>query len=122
MANRVSVIERHTDPCDLKHVPTQLNPADAITRSLITQVFLDSCDRWLSGPEFLWLSSEHWPQISLLPVEFPLELTHCRPDVSVKTCFAFKTVSPKDKCITLFLFALSPKKNCRVGSSLLPDG
>ena len=111
VANRVSVIEWHSDSCDWRHVPTQLNPADAITRSLTTQTFLDCFDWRLSGPEFLWLSSGQWPQIPLLPVELPLDLTHSRPDISVKACSAVKTVSPTDKFINYFSSLYRLKKS-----------
>ena len=61
VANRVSVIERHSDITDWKHVPSSLNPADIITRFTTVTSFL-KCDRWLHGPEFLSDSEQSWPQ------------------------------------------------------------
>ena len=52
VANRVSVIERHSGITDWKLVPSSLYPSDIITRSTTFTSFL-KCDRWLQGPEFL---------------------------------------------------------------------
>ncbi|KAI5735873.1 hypothetical protein M8J77_023758 [Diaphorina citri] len=62
VANRiVEVNNLISDKCDWYHVPTDLNPADCASRGLLPVQFLEH-SQWLHGPDFLRLSSEHWPQ------------------------------------------------------------
>ncbi|KAI5727702.1 hypothetical protein M8J77_005854 [Diaphorina citri] len=61
VANRiVEVNNLISDKCDWYHVPTDLNPADCASRGLLPVQFLEH-SQWLHGPDFLRLSSEHWP-------------------------------------------------------------
>ncbi|KAI5748462.1 hypothetical protein M8J77_025811 [Diaphorina citri] len=61
VANRiVEVNNLISDKCDWYHVPTDLNPADCASRGLLPVQFLEH-SQWLHGPDFLRLSSDHWP-------------------------------------------------------------
>ncbi|XP_028404804.1 uncharacterized protein LOC114527371 [Dendronephthya gigantea] len=60
VANRVAVIHETTIPSQWKYVSTQLNPADDASRGLSADALLQN-KRWLSGPDFLWKTEDHWP-------------------------------------------------------------
>ena len=61
IANRVSAIHEGSEPCQWRHVPSEMNPADDATRGL------KACDmvgrvRWSRGPDFLWQDPLTWPK------------------------------------------------------------
>ncbi|XP_043466286.1 uncharacterized protein LOC122501086 [Leptopilina heterotoma] len=60
VANRVSQIREFTDPLDWKHVPTEQNPADFISRGQMPSEFIQNA-MWITGPSWLGSSEEHWP-------------------------------------------------------------
>lgn len=60
VANRVSDIQRLTDIDHWKYVPTELNPADGLSRGLSPAALINS-DVWFSGPLFLKKSQSNWP-------------------------------------------------------------
>ncbi|XP_028413990.1 uncharacterized protein LOC114536852 [Dendronephthya gigantea] len=60
IANRVSEIRENSKLQEWHHVSGALNPADDGSRGL-SPVQLSKQHRWLSGPDFLWQSEEHWP-------------------------------------------------------------
>ena len=62
VANRISIIESHSNATDWRHVPSELNPADLTTRGCSAEALFSS-DYWFTGPKFLWQSEEHWPQL-----------------------------------------------------------
>ena len=64
VAHRVSFVQENTEPTQWNHVPTQLNPADYLTRGLSAQD-LAGCVQWWQGPEFLSLDSAEWPSTVL---------------------------------------------------------
>ena len=67
VANRIGEIQTVTNPCQWRYVPTQLNPADIVSRG-ISALQLVNEDRWFSGPEFLVLSEDCWPNQPIEPV------------------------------------------------------
>jgi hypothetical protein len=60
VANRVAVIHETTVPSQWKYVSTRLNPADDASRGLSADALLHN-ERWLSGPDFLCKTEDHWP-------------------------------------------------------------
>ena len=58
--NRGLEIHENTQPQEWYHVPGLLNSADDCSRGLASNK-LTQQQRWLRGPDFLWLSKEHWP-------------------------------------------------------------
>ena len=60
VANRLAEIERHSEIEDWRYVPSELNPADEVTRGLSAQSLPRS--KWISGPEFLMRDSSYWPE------------------------------------------------------------
>ena len=60
VANCIAVIRDGSHPDQWRHVAGYLNPRDNLPRGLSAEALLNS-DRWLKGPEFLWLPKEFWP-------------------------------------------------------------
>ena len=54
VANRLSLIRDNSSRDQWKYVQSKDNPADDVTRG-------KQSDRWLSGPEFLYLPESEWP-------------------------------------------------------------
>ncbi|KAL4008509.1 hypothetical protein ACER0C_002361 [Sarotherodon galilaeus] len=62
VANRVSEIVKVSNAQQWRYVDTDNNPADLASRGLTVQSFLKNKQTWLSGPPFLLLPQEEWPQ------------------------------------------------------------
>lgn len=58
--NRVAEILDKTSGCEWRHVPTDQNPADHLSRGLDINL-LPSLDIWWSGPSFLMNEMSDWP-------------------------------------------------------------
>ena len=59
VANRVAVIHELSEDSQWRYVPSQLNPADDTSRGLDRKAPLQ-CQRWKSGPGFLWDPDSEW--------------------------------------------------------------
>jgi hypothetical protein len=59
VASRVGEIRSNVKPVQWKHIPTEQNPADDVSRGLSVP---DLSGRWLTGPEFLQQPIEEWPK------------------------------------------------------------
>ena len=68
VANRVAEIRDASQPCQWRHCPGSLNPADKASRGISAQRFLTS-KRWFKGLAFLIKPEEEWPcfEIEALP-------------------------------------------------------
>ena len=60
-ANRVAEIQTLTDQKSWRHVPTQFNPADLISRGQTPHEFLN-LKFWQHGPEWLLQEEDSWPE------------------------------------------------------------
>ena len=56
---RIGEVQTNSDPSQWRHVPGSLNPADDISRGITVSQLQD---RWKTGPEFLTLPEEQWPE------------------------------------------------------------
>ena len=61
VANRVSEIQANTSPDQWRHVPTQMNPADYVTRG-VRLSDLEKLTVWWEGPDYLQKGQEFWPK------------------------------------------------------------
>ena len=61
VSNRIGEIQTNGKPEQWRYVPTQLNPADCVTRGL-TAVELLNKSTWLNGLEFLQACENKWPE------------------------------------------------------------
>ena len=100
VANRVSVIERHTNLSSWRHVPSHLNSADLITRPTTAEAFL-SRHKWLSGPDFLYVSCNLWPPSPIVSVDLPSDFT-CPSTGVAQSCCTIKDISPIDNLVNHF--------------------
>ena len=75
VANRIAEIERHSHIGSWRHVPSEFNVADVVSRGMTAESFANS-SIWRNGPEFLQHSSGEWPEqldkLSELPDDFPM--------------------------------------------------
>jgi len=60
VANRLAVIHDGSDLSQWNYVPTNINPADDVSRGLTAKELLSS-ERWFRGPAFLWENKSSWP-------------------------------------------------------------
>ena len=93
VANRLSVIHENSAPHQWRHVRSELNPADEVTRG-VEEMSVSS--KWLSGPEFLkkedsWPCDPtiHQPELSDEDLEIKREIQLCNQSL---TCHASKEV------------------------------
>ena len=78
VANRVQLINDHTDKEQRTFMDSKNNPADHGSRGLSGKKFLQA-KSWFHGPEFLWKSVEHWPK-----QELAYHLSENDPEVRTK--------------------------------------
>ena len=60
VANRVAEIQQLVPPCQWKHIPGRLNPADLCSRGISANNMVKST-LWWSGPAFLLENESEWP-------------------------------------------------------------
>ena len=72
VGNRVSVIQQNTQIADWFYVPSELNPADILSRGCSTSELMEE-ELWLNGPEFLVDESKFPKQLENLPSSEDLE-------------------------------------------------
>lgn len=61
VGNRISVIQKHTNVKQWRHVPSQQNPADILSRGVAAEK-IAAQELWWNGPAFLKRSPDEWPQ------------------------------------------------------------
>mgnify|MGYP002717571259 CR=1 FL=1 len=66
VANRVTEIQRLTNSNDWRHVPSEDNPADALSRGQLPHAFLRN-SMWVNGPSWLSKDENDWPN-KLIPI------------------------------------------------------
>ena len=57
--------EKYSVSINFKYVPTELNPADLVTRGLTFEKFQQKLQYWISGPEWLHKNPVVWPSNEL---------------------------------------------------------
>ena len=60
VANRLAMIHDGSELSQWNYVPTNINPADNISRGLTMKELLNN-ERWFRGPAFLWENKSSWP-------------------------------------------------------------
>jgi len=71
VANRLSVIHENSAPHQWRHVSSEHNPADEVSRGLTVDK-MSASSKWLSGPKFLKKREEFWS----------CDPTICQPELS----------------------------------------
>ncbi|XP_068965518.1 uncharacterized protein [Bombus flavifrons] len=85
VANRVAEIQNKTSFTDWRHVPTNDNPADLVSRGQSPEDFLQP-NIWQTGPRWLQQSEECWPMWT------PTPLANL-PELKAATCLAITPVN-----------------------------
>ncbi|XP_015121007.1 uncharacterized protein LOC107043858 [Diachasma alloeum] len=91
VSNRVADIQQKTNIQDWKHVRIHDNPADLVARGQTPFEFIKP-SLWFSGPSWLHLNENEWPNLQL-------EFSSCVPDLrkspaaTMETCLASTTNS-----------------------------
>ncbi|XP_072375607.1 uncharacterized protein [Diabrotica undecimpunctata] len=86
VGNRISQIQELTDPKEWRHMRTDQNPADIVSRGIFPSKLVD-CQRWWCGPDWLGLDEQKWPKS--VPEQFS-DMPETR--VHVGTCQDAKNV------------------------------
>ncbi|XP_068682177.1 uncharacterized protein [Montipora foliosa] len=75
VSSRVGEIQSKSDPSQWKHIPSEENVADDLSRGLRVQQLTG---RWMNGPRFLTLPEEQWPVQTVMPspAEHNMERRH----------------------------------------------
>ena len=60
VANRIATIHNGSRPSQLRHVSSELNPADYASRGL-SSTNQREINQWINGPSFLRKTEESWP-------------------------------------------------------------
>lgn len=58
VSSRIGEIQSNSDPSQWKHIPSEVNIADDLSRGITVK---ELNNRWVNGPEFLRLPEEEWP-------------------------------------------------------------
>nr|XP_012145447.1 PREDICTED: uncharacterized protein LOC100881684 [Megachile rotundata] len=95
IANRVSEIQQHTNIDQWRHVPSNENPADILSRGSTPTTFLKS-SIWTNGPTWLNQDKALWPITILTPIIIPEQ----RPITTIVT-----TSKPEFKAEILYKFS-----------------
>ncbi|XP_037894799.1 uncharacterized protein LOC119640680 [Glossina fuscipes] len=61
IANRVAIIQQVSTRSQWRHIPSNLNPVDILSRGVLPAELMHSTF-WFHGPNFLTLASSIWPQ------------------------------------------------------------
>ncbi|XP_018406526.1 PREDICTED: uncharacterized protein LOC108782694, partial [Cyphomyrmex costatus] len=70
VANRVTQVREITDPDAWRHVASEDNPADAISRGQLPQTFLRN-KTWFEGPSWLKKGESEWPNEVMQAMQVP---------------------------------------------------
>ena len=88
VSSRVGEIQSLTDPAQWKHIPSRHNVADDVSRDKgVTEL----SGRWQSGPEFLRLPEEQWPQSEPEPNQEEVE-KECRKTLNLGAVVFLPTI------------------------------
>ena len=81
VANRLSVIHENSAPTQWRHVGSELNPADEVSRGLTVEE-MSANSKWLNGPPFFRKEEEFWPHD---PTVHQPELSEDDPEIKRDT-------------------------------------
>lgn len=105
VANRISVIHTGSTVRQWKHIESCLNPADDVSRGLSAADMVE-CQRWMSGPPFLYEPECDWPSKSDVPIVSDSD-PEVKRDKSVRSYLAdtqnVTDISPLEKFSSWFM-------------------
>lgn len=118
VSNRVAEIQRLTNDCDWRHIPTHMNPADSISRGMLASQFLQD-EMWIHGPSFMTNPTER-PEVivpdsgiqDLEAIEEELRPQVCLSAIDVASSI-FNKFSELSKLIRTTALCFRFYNNCR---------
>ncbi|XP_063635213.1 uncharacterized protein LOC134805966 [Cydia splendana] len=102
VANRIGEIVELTSPQSWRYVPTDLNPADFISRGVDPKNIM-SLDLWWSGPNFLLKNEDDWPVLKVKDSE-PLPELKVHSAVISEPIVDFERFSSCNRLIRSFAY------------------
>lgn len=96
VANRLQLIHDVTTPSQWRHVPTQTNPVDLVSRgirALGSDWGWQQMQYWFKGPQFLWQDEHCWPE---QPSDLP-EVDKADAEVKKGTACVYSTAVSNSK-------------------------
>ncbi|XP_043480294.1 uncharacterized protein LOC122509993 [Leptopilina heterotoma] len=127
LANRVSKIQTLTKAENWRHVPTESNPSDMLSRGLSPREFIHNRD-WKNGPSWLQLNDKNWPQRDIQVNEisglrkvkavFSFKLTQGKVDMLTKYSSWQKTVRIVAYCLRFISNAKNKVENSQLKTNL----
>jgi len=119
VGNRVTEIQGLTPPEMWNYVPTELNPADLVSRGTSPKQLVERQREWLTGPTWLYQSRSEWPvDITISePIDL-LQLPETKKNVEVfvqvtTQLFPFNRFSSFTRIRTVMALVLRFIHNCK---------
>lgn len=102
VSHKVAEIQQLTNVNDWRHVPTNDNPADPLSRGLMPSQ-LKECSLWWKGPQFLLKPEEEWPKLEMnsKTIEVPEVKAEVHNIMKVESCELISLFSSYRKLIRL---------------------
>ncbi|XP_055918507.1 uncharacterized protein LOC129950600 [Eupeodes corollae] len=85
VANRVSIIHQHSSVSQWRHISSELNPADVISRGSYPSALIKN-EMWFSGPSFLKLEESTWNSSNVILNVDDAQLERKRTKTIFKIC------------------------------------
>ncbi|XP_067206332.1 uncharacterized protein [Linepithema humile] len=122
VANRIAEIQRLTNVDDWKHVPSQDNPADLLSRGVMPDL-LHNSEIWWHGPSWIKLDKDEWPSESFHASNVQLpegRATVLTAKIETKSLHdVFDRFSKYIKLIRVIAFCFRFSKNCKLKTNAL---
>lgn len=113
VANRVAMIQNLTNKFIWKHVPTDENPADIVSRGLLPRKLIDS-QMWFNGPSWLVCDSKAWPNTFISQdLDLPEKRNICLHIQNDKLSFPFERFSNVIRLKRVCAYMLRFINNCK---------
>ncbi len=100
VANRVSFIQSLSATANWRHISSKLNPADAASRGMKVDTFLNF-KIWINGPDFLFQPQSQWPgtvPVSAIQDDDP----EVRNEITANTIMVKPDECPTSKLLNYF--------------------
>ncbi|XP_041451926.1 uncharacterized protein LOC121405330 [Drosophila obscura] len=125
VSNKISAIQQLTRGMDWRYVPTEMNPADILSKGAAPQELLQS-RLWMNGPSFLQGERSNWPErcspeLSLPEIRHRVLLSSERVDISL----SFKHINSFGVMMRIFGYVhkfVSKKRSLDLSSEDLRKG
>ena len=108
MSHRLKFITKSTCTSNWRHVPSELNPADVLSRGCRSDKLMKT-KSWLSGPEFLSESPDSWP-CRFAETTLDVENVKAFDKKAASSFLITEMIDPVDKFIAYFFSWFNLKK------------